>query len=130
MSCHPRLCVPYQPSTTPLVTLINTQTLTHTLHPAPCALHPAGILPNLFTEISTSKEKNFQCVDLIDTPGLVDGDMQYPFDVIEAILWMAGGCGRLRQGGVWVAGEGHGAGRGGRDMCLRVKMSGGGDGVT
>lgn len=31
---------------------------------------------NLFTEISTSKEKNFSCVDLIDTPGLVDGDMQ------------------------------------------------------
>lgn len=24
---------------------------------------------------------------LIDTPGLVDGDMKYPFDVNEAILW-------------------------------------------
>uniref|UniRef100_A0A6T8UFK0 Dynamin N-terminal domain-containing protein n=1 Tax=Chlamydomonas leiostraca TaxID=1034604 RepID=A0A6T8UFK0_9CHLO len=48
-----------------------------------------GIIPNLFTEISTSKEKNFLCVDFIDTPGLVDGDMQYPFDVQEAILWMA-----------------------------------------
>lgn len=48
-----------------------------------------GIVPNLFTEITTSKEKNFLCVDFIDTPGLVDGDMQYPFDVQEAILWMA-----------------------------------------
>lgn len=48
-----------------------------------------GIIPNLFTEISTSKEKNFQCTDLIDTPGLVDGDMMYPFDVQDAICWMA-----------------------------------------
>lgn len=48
-----------------------------------------GILPNLSTEISTSKERNFPCVDFIDTPGLVDGDMQYPFDVEETILWMA-----------------------------------------
>ena len=28
-----------------------------------------GIIPNLFTEISTSKDKNFTCVDFIDTPG-------------------------------------------------------------
>ncbi len=35
-----------------------------------------GMTANLFTEISTSKDKNFSCVDLIDTPGLVDGDMQ------------------------------------------------------
>jgi len=48
-----------------------------------------GIVSNLFTEISTSKEKNFVCTDLIDTPGLVDGDMQYPFDVQDAILHMA-----------------------------------------
>ena len=48
-----------------------------------------GIMSNLFTEISTSKEKNFVCTDLIDTPGLVDGDMQYPFDVQDAILHMA-----------------------------------------
>ncbi|GAX82409.1 hypothetical protein CEUSTIGMA_g9837.t1 [Chlamydomonas eustigma] len=48
-----------------------------------------GIVHNLFTEISTSKEKNFICTDLIDTPGLVDGDMQYPFNVQDAIIHMA-----------------------------------------
>ncbi|KXZ44017.1 hypothetical protein GPECTOR_75g741 [Gonium pectorale] len=48
-----------------------------------------GIMANLFTEISTSRDKNFSCVDLIDTPGLVDGDMQYPFNVQDAIVWMA-----------------------------------------
>ncbi|GLC34640.1 hypothetical protein PLESTB_001239500 [Pleodorina starrii] len=48
-----------------------------------------GVLSNLFTEISTSRDKNFSCVDLIDTPGLVDGEMQYPFNVQDAILWMA-----------------------------------------
>lgn len=34
-------------------------------------------------------QKNFACVDWIDTPGLVDGEMSYPFDVLKAILWMA-----------------------------------------
>ncbi|MEW5304094.1 MAG: hypothetical protein WDW38_003411 [Sanguina aurantia] len=48
-----------------------------------------GIMPNIFTEISTSKDKNFTVCDFIDSPGLVDGDMQYPFDVQEAILWLA-----------------------------------------
>lgn len=48
-----------------------------------------GMKSNLFTEISTSQEKNFICTDLIDTPGLVDGDMQYPFDVQDAIVQMA-----------------------------------------
>jgi hypothetical protein len=27
-------------------------------------------------------------VTFVDTPGLVDGDMQYPFDVNEAIVWL------------------------------------------
>ena len=35
-----------------------------------------GILPNLFTEVSTSTERSFNAVDFVDTPGLVDGDMQ------------------------------------------------------
>lgn len=39
------------------------------------------------TEISTSKQKNFSLITFIDTPGLVDGDMKYPFDVNNAILW-------------------------------------------
>eukprot|EP00878_Enallax_costatus_P020822 GHUV01022023.1.p1 GENE.GHUV01022023.1~~GHUV01022023.1.p1 ORF type:complete len:290 (+),score=59.12 GHUV01022023.1:990-1859(+) len=48
-----------------------------------------GLLPNLFTEISTSKEQSFSCVDFVDTPGLVDGDMKYPFNVKDSIMWMA-----------------------------------------
>lgn len=38
--------------------------------------HFEGLLPNLFTEITTSKERSFSCVDFVDTPGLVDGDMK------------------------------------------------------
>ena len=41
------------------------------------------------TEITTSKSKQAELVHFIDTPGLVDGDMKYPFDVNEAILWTA-----------------------------------------
>lgn len=48
-----------------------------------------GIMHNLFTEVTTSKDKNFSCVDFVDTPGLVDGDMQYPFNVEDSIIWMA-----------------------------------------
>ena len=40
------------------------------------------------TEISTSKQKKFPLVTFVDTPGLVDGDMNYPFDVNQAILWL------------------------------------------
>jgi len=46
-----------------------------------------GAIDYLCTEISTSKQKQFSLLTLIDTPGLVDGDMKYPFDVNEAILW-------------------------------------------
>ena len=42
----------------------------------------------LSTEISTSKQKKFAFVTFIDTPGLVDGDMKYPFDVDEALGWL------------------------------------------
>ncbi|GLG92439.1 Protein of unknown function [Gryllus bimaculatus] len=47
-----------------------------------------GVVDFLSTEISTSKQKKFSLVTFVDTPGLVDGDMQYPFDVNEAILWL------------------------------------------
>ncbi len=47
-----------------------------------------GVMDFLSTEISTSKQKKFSLVTFIDTPGLVDGDMKYPFDVNEAILWI------------------------------------------
>lgn len=36
-----------------------------------------------------SKQKKTALVHFCDTPGLVDGDMKYPFDVNDAILWMA-----------------------------------------
>jgi len=48
----------------------------------------AGITDYLTTEISTSKQKKFSLVTFVDTPGLVDGDMKYPFDVNRAILWL------------------------------------------
>ena len=48
-----------------------------------------GLNANIFTEISTSKEKNFSCVDIVDSPGLVDGDMCYPFDVAKVIESLA-----------------------------------------
>uniref|UniRef100_UPI00398EEEF6 EH domain-containing protein 4 n=1 Tax=Pristiophorus japonicus TaxID=55135 RepID=UPI00398EEEF6 len=47
-----------------------------------------GVSEYLNTEISTSKQKKFSLVTFIDTPGLVDGDMKYPFDVDQAILWL------------------------------------------
>ena len=42
----------------------------------------------LQTEVSTSKQKKFPLVTFVDTPGLVDGDMIYPFDVNRALLWL------------------------------------------
>ena len=47
-----------------------------------------GVVDYLTTEISTSKQKKFSLVTFVDTPGLVDGDMKYPFDVNKAILWL------------------------------------------
>ena len=47
-----------------------------------------GVVDYLSTEISTSKQKRFPLVTFVDTPGLVDGDMNYPFDVNQAILWL------------------------------------------
>jgi len=47
-----------------------------------------GAVDYLSTEISTSKQKKFSLVTFVDTPGLVDGDMKYPFDVNQAIIWL------------------------------------------
>ncbi|XP_060560459.1 uncharacterized protein LOC132720355 isoform X2 [Ruditapes philippinarum] len=47
-----------------------------------------GVTDYLGTEISTSKQKKFSLVTFVDTPGLVDGDMKYPFDVNKSILWL------------------------------------------
>jgi len=46
-----------------------------------------GVVDYLQTEISTSKQKKFSLVCFVDSPGLVDGDMKYPFDVNAAIEW-------------------------------------------
>ncbi|KAK3867890.1 hypothetical protein Pcinc_026687 [Petrolisthes cinctipes] len=51
-----------------------------------------GVVDYLNTEISTSKQKKFSLVTFIDTPGLVDGDMKYPFDVNQSILWLGDLC--------------------------------------
>ncbi|CAD5120755.1 DgyrCDS9315 [Dimorphilus gyrociliatus] len=47
-----------------------------------------GVVDYLTTEISTSKQKKFNLVTFVDTPGLVDGDMKYQFDVNKSILWL------------------------------------------
>ena len=66
-----------------------------TLHLYP-HFKPLAQMPNLTdylsTEISTSKQKKFPLVTFVDTPGLVDGDMCYPFDVNESILWLSDLC--------------------------------------
>ncbi|KAM8865633.1 uncharacterized protein ACB058_006821 [Synchiropus picturatus] len=47
-----------------------------------------GVMDYLCSEISTSKQKKFSLVTFVDTPGLVDGDMIYPFNVNNAITWL------------------------------------------
>lgn len=47
-----------------------------------------GVVEYLTTEISSSRAKNFNMVSFVDSPGLVDGDMHYPFDVNDALLWL------------------------------------------
>ncbi|XP_067861692.1 uncharacterized protein [Heptranchias perlo] len=47
-----------------------------------------GVSKYLTTKISSSKQKKFSLVMFIDTPGLVDGDMKYPFDVNKVFLWL------------------------------------------
>ncbi|KAJ3244581.1 hypothetical protein HDU77_009828 [Chytriomyces hyalinus] len=39
-----------------------------------------GVMPSLATEIVPSKHRNFDLITFIDTPGLVDGGVKYPFD--------------------------------------------------
>ncbi|XP_036408435.1 uncharacterized protein si:ch211-11k18.4 [Megalops cyprinoides] len=51
-----------------------------------------GLSEYLGTEICTSRQKRFSLVTFVDTPGLVDGDMIYPFDVDQAILWLGNLC--------------------------------------
>lgn len=51
-----------------------------------------GVSEYLSTEICTSRQKRFSLVTFVDSPGLVDGDMKYPFDVDEVILWLGNLC--------------------------------------
>lgn len=48
-----------------------------------------AIYNGLQTEVSTSKEKCFNLITFIDTPGLVDGSFTYPFPVEDVIVNMA-----------------------------------------
>ena len=57
-----------------------------------------GVVEYLTTEISTSKQKRFSLVTFVDTPGLVDGDMKYPFDVDKAIVWLGKNVKCFREG--------------------------------
>ncbi|KAG9350017.1 hypothetical protein JZ751_026370, partial [Albula glossodonta] len=50
------------------------------------------VLENLSTEICTSRQKRFNLVNFVDTPGLVDGYMKYPFDVDQVFLWLGSVC--------------------------------------
>ncbi|XP_023725337.1 uncharacterized protein LOC111874240 isoform X2 [Cryptotermes secundus] len=58
----------------------------------------------LSTDISLSKQKMFSLVTFVDTPELVNGDSHYPFDVNEAILWLANMVCKPNRGGM----SGHG----------------------
>lgn len=65
--------------------------------PATVSLYPQlrdiskekGVLENLCTELSISTDRKFPLVTFIDTPGLVDGTTQYPFDVFKVIKFFA-----------------------------------------
>ncbi|XP_058261910.1 uncharacterized protein LOC131363417 isoform X1 [Hemibagrus wyckioides] len=51
-----------------------------------------GVSEYVSAEICTSRQKHFSLVTFVDTPGLVDGDMKYPFDVDQAILQLGDVC--------------------------------------
>ncbi|XP_059490341.1 uncharacterized protein LOC132205358 [Neocloeon triangulifer] len=68
-------------------TLMGNATLHLYPHLKPLSRIP-GVVDFLSTEISTSKQKKFPLVTFVDTPGLVDGALQYHFDVNDAILWL------------------------------------------
>jgi hypothetical protein len=40
-----------------------------------------GLLSNLSTEVCTSRKRQFPLVDFVDTPGLTDGNLKYPFKI-------------------------------------------------
>ncbi|KAJ1493198.1 hypothetical protein T484DRAFT_2799097 [Baffinella frigidus] len=48
-----------------------------------------GVVEHMETQFSTSTARDFPMVEFIDTPGLVDGTVKYPFDIDEAIERLA-----------------------------------------
>jgi hypothetical protein len=51
-----------------------------------------GLLNNLSIKTVHSKERHFENIVFIDTPGLADGNLKYKFDVDETYKWLARHC--------------------------------------
>jgi len=48
----------------------------------------AGVADCITTEIVTSREKSFPLITFVDSPGLIDGDTKYPYDIDAALKWL------------------------------------------
>ncbi|KAG7263401.1 hypothetical protein CRUP_007407 [Coryphaenoides rupestris] len=57
-------------------------------NPLESTITTPSVTDYLSAEISSSKQKKFSLLTFVDTPGLVDGDMVYPFNVNSAITWL------------------------------------------
>lgn len=49
----------------------------------------AEFLKSLSLKTCPSRDGRLQLIDLVDTPGLADGELQYPFNIEKVILEMA-----------------------------------------
>ncbi|KAJ6218443.1 hypothetical protein RDWZM_009600 [Blomia tropicalis] len=47
-----------------------------------------GVLSYLSTELTPSTSRRFNLVTFIDTPGLADGKLHYPYDIERGMLWL------------------------------------------
>eukprot|EP01047_Picozoa_sp_COSAG01_P020719 COSAG01_NODE_1184_length_11346_cov_58.600249_10_plen_291_part_00 len=50
------------------------------------------VVANIRTEICSSKARQFTSVNFIDSPGLTDGTMEYPYPVAKVIMFFAEHC--------------------------------------
>jgi hypothetical protein len=48
----------------------------------------AGVASCITTEVVTSQHRSFPMITFVDTPGLIDGDAKYPYDIDAALLWL------------------------------------------
>lgn len=55
-------------------------------------LDGGSVTPNIRTEICASKARQFSSVNFIDTPGLTDGQMEYPYPVDQVIMFFSDHC--------------------------------------